>query len=74
MEKKTAIAIASHPDDIEFMMAGTLLRLQDLGYEIHYMNIANGALGTNCHDYETIVKMRRNEAINSAKSIGANCT
>jgi LmbE family N-acetylglucosaminyl deacetylase len=71
MEKKTAIAIASHPDDIEFMMAGTLLRLQDLGYEIHYMNIANGALGTNCHDYETIVKMRREEAMNSAKSIGA---
>ena len=41
---KVAFAIACHPDDIEFMMAGTLTRLkEDLGYEIHYMNIANGS-------------------------------
>ena len=25
--KKTAIAIGCHPDDIEFMMAGTLIKL-----------------------------------------------
>ena len=28
------LAIAAHPDDIEFMMAGTLLRLKDAGCEI----------------------------------------
>ena len=28
---KTAIAIAAHPDDIEFMMAGTLLLLKKQG-------------------------------------------
>ena len=38
---KRAFAIASHPDDIEFMMAGTLIRLKELGYEIHY--ITDGA-------------------------------
>ena len=27
---KSALAIASHPDDIEFMMLGTLLRLKEL--------------------------------------------
>lgn len=27
----SAIAIAAHPDDIEFLMAGTLLRLQERG-------------------------------------------
>ncbi|MDQ6630443.1 MAG: PIG-L family deacetylase, partial [Verrucomicrobiota bacterium] len=32
---KTAFAIAAHPDDIEFMMAGTLLLLKNAGYEIH---------------------------------------
>ncbi len=69
--KKTAMAIACHPDDIEFMMAGTLIRLRDAGYEIHYMNVANGSLGTNCHDYKTIVAMRREEAMNAAKLIGA---
>jgi LmbE family N-acetylglucosaminyl deacetylase len=69
---KTAFAIACHPDDIEFMMAGTLIKLKEAGYEIHYMNIANGSLGTNQYDYETIVKMRRQEAIDACKVIGAN--
>ena len=68
---KTAFAIACHPDDIELMMAGTLIKLKDAGYEIHYMNIANGSLGTNQYDYETIVKMRRLEAIEACKVIGA---
>ena len=69
---KTAFAIACHPDDIEFMMVGTLIKLKEAGYEIHYMNIANGSLGTNQYDYETIVKMRRQEAIDACAVIGAN--
>ncbi len=68
---KRAMAIACHPDDIEFMMAGTLIKLRDAGYEIHYMNFANGSLGTNQYDYETIVPMRREEAIAASKMIGA---
>lgn len=69
--KKTAFAIASHPDDIDYMMAGTLVALKNVGYEIHYMNIANGSCGTNQYDHETIIRMRRQEAANSAKVIGA---
>jgi len=69
--KKTAFAIACHPDDIEFMMAGTLIKLQEAGYEIHYMNVANGSLGNKQFDYKTIVAMRREEARNAAKVIGA---
>ena len=68
--KLVAMAIASHPDDIEFGMAGTLLMLQKAGYEIHYMNIANGSLGTEKYDYKTIVAMRREEAMNSCKLAG----
>lgn len=30
-----ALAAAAHPDDIESMMADTLLRLKDAGGEIH---------------------------------------
>ena len=30
---KSAIAIAAHPDDIEFQMAGTLLLLKEAGGE-----------------------------------------
>lgn len=69
--KKTAFAIASHPDDIDYMMAGTLVCLKNAGYEIHYMNIANGSCGTNQYDRETIIRMRREEASTSAKVIGA---
>ena len=42
----TALAIAAHPDDIEFVMAGTLLRLAETGWSIHYFNIANGCCGS----------------------------
>ncbi len=67
---KVAMAIACHPDDIEFGMAGTLLMLKNAGYEIHYMNIANGSLGTEKYDYKTIVAMRREEAMNSCALAG----
>ena len=69
MSRKVAMAIACHPDDIEFQMAGTLLQLQKLGWEIHYMNVANGSLGTEKYDYETIVRMRREEAMNACKLV-----
>ena len=35
------LAAAAHPDDIEFMMAGTLLLLKRAGAEIHMWNLAN---------------------------------
>ncbi len=64
---KRAFAVAAHPDDIEFVMAGTLIRLGQAGYEIHYMNIANGCCGTAKHDAATIVRMRRAEAMAAAR-------
>lgn len=68
---KRAFAIACHPDDLEFGMMGTMMLLKDAGYEVHYMNVSNGSLGTDYHDYQTIVRMRREEALNSAKLVGA---
>ncbi len=68
---KTAFAIAAHPDDIELSMAGTLLMLKKAGYEIHYMNISNGDLGSMIHDRETTAKIRRLEAMASAAMAGA---
>lgn len=69
--KPRAFAIGCHPDDIEFMMMGTLLMLQRAGYEIHYMTVANGSLGTNCMTREQCVATRRQECINAAKLVGA---
>ena len=68
---KRAFAIAAHPDDIEFMMAGTLIRLGQAGYELHYMNLASGSCGTAEYDAATIVRMRREEAMAAARLIGA---
>lgn len=68
---KTAIAIAAHPDDIEFLMAGTLILLREAGYEIHYWNLANGCCGTTEHDVKTIAEIRRHEAESAAQLAGA---
>jgi N-acetylglucosamine malate deacetylase 1 len=68
---RRAFAIAAHPDDIEFMMSGTLMLLAEAGYEIHYMTVANGSCGTTQYDTPTIIRMRREESIAAANSIGA---
>jgi len=68
---QVAMAIAAHPDDIEFLMAGTLMRLGEAGFALHYMNVANGCLGTTRYDTPTIVRMRRREAMEAAAGIGA---
>ncbi|MBU0690988.1 bacillithiol biosynthesis deacetylase BshB1 [bacterium] len=40
------LAIGAHPDDIELCCAGTLLRLQDLGYKIGIVDATRGEKGT----------------------------
>ncbi len=69
--RKRAFAVAAHPDDIEFVMAGTLMHLAEAGYEIHYMNIANGCCGSTEHNSTDTARIREREAINAATSIGA---
>lgn len=71
MSNKVAIAIAAHPDDIEFMTMGTLLMLQKKGWEIHYMTVANGNCGTAVDDSATIIRKRREESMASCKLSGA---
>lgn len=67
----TAFAIAAHPDDIEFVMAGTLIRLRAAGYQIHYMNIANGCCGSTQWSAAHTAQVRAAEALAAADSIGA---
>src|SRR5437762_1382416 len=67
----SAIAIAAHPDDIEFLMSGTLMLLRSHGYQIHYWNLANGCCGSSKYDAATIARIRREEAHAAARAIGA---
>lgn len=69
--REIAFAIAAHPDDIEFMMAGTLLLLRAADYEIHYMNIANGTCGTAKLTPDEIVEIRIKEAQSACRLMGA---
>lgn len=64
-------AIAAHPDDIEFVMSGSMMLLKNAGYELHYMNIANGSCGSVQHDAEQTARIRRDEARQAAEFLGA---
>jgi LmbE family N-acetylglucosaminyl deacetylase len=66
-----AIAIAAHPDDIEFCMAGTLLLLKSAGWEIHYLNLSAGNCGSMTMGAEKTRATRRAEAKRAAKILGA---
>lgn len=67
---RTAIAIAAHPDDIEFMMAGTLLLLKKAGYDTHYLSLSSGSCGSVEHDADTTRKIRFEEARKAAEILG----
>ena len=56
----TVFAFSRHPDDIEFMMAGTLLLLKEAGCSLHYMNLAERELRL---DGATARRRRRGSAV-----------
>ena len=57
MAAKKVFAIGAHPDDIEFGMAGTMLRLAQAGCELHYMTFCNGSCGSNVMDQAETVSI-----------------
>jgi LmbE family N-acetylglucosaminyl deacetylase len=52
-------------------MSGTLMRLKEAGYEIHYWNLADGCCGSAVTNREQTAAIRREEALAAAQSIGA---
>jgi N-acetylglucosamine malate deacetylase 1 len=71
VKQSVALAIAAHPDDIEFMMAGTLLMLHEAGWEIHYLNVATGSCGSVRDNAARTRATRRKEAQSAARILGA---
>lgn len=67
----SALAIFAHPDDIEFVAAGTLLLLKERGWDIHYMNLCSGNCGSVQMDAETTARKRLDEAKEAARILGA---
>jgi LmbE family N-acetylglucosaminyl deacetylase len=71
VEKIRTMAIAAHPDDIEFLMAGTLLLLGQRGCELHYMTLSSGNCGSMTTGPAATRAIRGREAQAAAKILGA---
>jgi LmbE family N-acetylglucosaminyl deacetylase len=66
----TALAVFAHPDDMEIVAAGTLLRLQRAGYEVHCLAVANGCCGSSVLGREETARVRRAEAEEACRLAG----
>src|SRR5690606_36706916 len=71
MTTNSVLAIAAHPEDIEFVMAGTLLQLSQRGWQVHYFNVANGCYGSQTLSPAECAAVRLAEAQAAAALLGA---
>ncbi len=62
------LAVGAHPDDIEFLCAGTLLKFRNRGDEILTAVLCNGDKGHYEIGPEELARIRRIEAEEAAKS------
>ena len=65
------LAIHAHPDDVEFLCAGTLLLLKQHGHQITMATMTPGDCGSAELGPEQISAVRRDEAAQSASVLGA---
>lgn len=71
LSRKVVLAFMAHPDDAEFLCAGTLIRLADDGWEVHIATATPGDCGSTTLPADEIARVRRGEATAAAKLIGA---
>lgn len=67
---KCVMAIAAHPDDIEIVMSGTLFSLKERGWEVHYLNISNGNVGSMTLSPKETARVRLKESKAACKVAG----
>lgn len=71
---KNVLAFMAHPDDAEFLCAGTLARLKNQGFVIHIATMTAGDGGSAELSNEEIARIRYNEAEQAAALLDANYT
>jgi LmbE family N-acetylglucosaminyl deacetylase len=69
---KTVLAVGAHPDDLEILGAGTLALLRGKGWNIECATMTPGDCGSTTLSRETISKIRKTEAMASAKILDGN--
>jgi LmbE family N-acetylglucosaminyl deacetylase len=68
---KRILAIHAHPDDVEFLSAGTLALFADKGHHITIVTMTAGDCGSVETSLEETARIRQNEAASAAALIGA---
>lgn len=68
---KNILAIVAHPDDAEFLCAGTLALFHQNGWNIHMATMTTGDCGSKELNREQISEIRKEEAAKSASILGA---
>jgi len=63
---KTVLSLGAHPDDAEFLCAGTLALLHEKGWQIHIATMTPGDCGTVQYSREEISRIRKAEAAKAA--------
>jgi len=70
---QVVLSVLAHPDDAEFLCAGTLLRLKrERGWEIHIASMTPGDCGSTEHGPADISRIRKAEGAKTAALIGGN--
>lgn len=67
---KRVLAFGCHPDDVEFMAAGTLALLAKRGWEIHIATMTGGEVGSPNLSSKAIQRHRLKEAAQAAAILG----
>lgn len=66
------VSIVAHPDDVEILCAGTLIRYVQLGHTVTIAIFTDGSMGDAIVEPVLLKAMREKEAAAAAKFIGAN--
>ncbi len=69
--RRRVLAIHAHPDDIEILAAGTLIRLIGLGHHVTVCTMTAGDVGSAEFGPDEIARMRQAEAARAAEVMGA---
>lgn len=70
-QTRVALSLCAHPDDAEFVCAGTLALLHQEGWQIHIATMTAGDCGTTEYTREQICTIRRAEAAKAADILDA---
>ena len=66
----TALAVAAHPDDLEYGVAGAVARWTSTGKEVAYLLLTRGEAGIDALPPEQVAPLREAEQLRAAAEVG----